>query len=318
MAKDKKKKDKAATAETAADAIPKVKKAKRKRGDRRDGRLVREADSMHKFAGFLLPNRCDNEAVMSELVDMTAVEEFVKMKNADSPDFKYTMFHVICAAVAKVLYDRPKMNYFYAGNRLYERNEISFSFVVKRQFVDSSEEALAIIKLDKESDVSPLEQIYGKVKKFVTHVRSENKTDGTTDIISVLVKSPRPIMRFIIRMLNFLENRDWLPKDLVEFDPYHSSVFISNTGSIKLSAQYHHLTNWGTNSFFILVGEKHLHPFYDENGNVTMKNALELGLTIDERIADGVYFAKSIKLLRKLLQNPELLELPLNTEIEFE
>ena len=49
-----------------------------------------------------------------------------------------------------------------------------------------------------------------------------------------------------------------------------------------------------------------------------MKNALELGLTIDERIADGVYFAKSIKLLRKLLQNPELLELPLQTEIEFE
>ena len=119
-------------------------------------------------------------------------------------------------------------------------------------------------------------------------------------------------------MLNFLENRDWLPRDLVEFDPYHSSVFISNTGSIGLSAQYHHLTNWGTNSFFILVGEKHLHPFYDENGNVTMKNALELGLTIDERIADGVYFAKSIKLLRKLLQNPELLELPLQTEIEFE
>lgn len=315
MAKDKKKKEKAAT---VSEPKEKVKKAKKKRGDRRDGRLVREADSMHKFAGFLLPNRCDNEAVMSELVDMTAVEEFVKMKNSDSPDFKYTMFHVICAAVAKVLYDRPKMNYFYAGNRLYERNEISFSFVVKRQFVDSSSEALAIIKLDKESGASPLEQIYGKVKKFVTHVRSENKTDGTTDIISVLVKSPRPIMKFIISMLNFLENRDWLPRDLVEFDPYHSSVFISNTGSIKLSAQYHHLTNWGTNSFFILVGEKHLHPFYDENGNVTMKNALELGLTIDERIADGVYFAKSIKLLRKLLQNPELLELPLQTEIEFE
>ncbi len=293
-------------------------KKKKKRGDRRDGRLVREADSMHKFVGFLLPNRCDNEAVMSELVDMSAVEEFVKKKNADSPDFKYTMFHVICAAVAKVLYDRPKMNYFYAGNRLYERNEISFSFVVKRQFNDTSSEALAIIKLDKDSDVSSLEQIYGKVKKFVTHVRSENKTDGTTDIISVLVKSPRPIMKFIISVLNFLEARDWLPKDLVEFDPYHSSVFISNTGSIKLSAQYHHLTNWGTNSFFILVGEKHLHPFYDENGNITMKNALELGLTIDERIADGTYFAKSIRLLRKLLQNPELLELPLQTEIEID
>ena len=314
----KNKKSGTSSGEGDAISVKQVKKSKKRRGDRRDGRLVREADSMHKFAGFLLPNRCDNEAVMSELVDMSAVEEFVKKKNADSPDFKYTMFHIICAAVAKVLYDRPKMNYFYAGNRLYERNEISFSFVVKRQFVDSSSEALAIIKLDKESDASPLEQVYGKVKKCVTHVGGEKKTDGTTDIISVLVKSPRPIMKFIISVLNFLENRDWLPRDLVEFDPYHSSVFISNTGSIGLSAQYHHLTNWGTNSFFILVGEKHLHPVYDENGNVTMKNALELGLTIDERIADGVYFAKSIKLLRKLLQNPELLELPLQTEIEFE
>ena len=314
----KNKKSGTSSGEGDAISVKQVKKSKKRRGDRRDGRLVREADSMHKFAGFLLPNRCDNEAVMSELVDMTAVENLVKKKNADSPDFKYTMFHIICAAVAKVLYDRPKMNYFYAVNRLYERNEISFSFVVKRQFVDSSSEALAIIKLDKESDASPLEQVSGKVNKFVTHVRGENKTDGTTDIISVLVKSPRPIMKFIISVLNFLENRDWLPRDLVEFDPYHSSVFISNTGSIGLSAQYHHLTNWGTNSFFILVGEKHLHPFYDENGNVTMKNALELGLTIDERIADGVYFAKSIKLLRKLLQNPELLELPLQTEIEFE
>ena len=98
MEKDKKKKEKGAT---VSEPKEKVKKAKKKRGDRRDGRLVREADSMHKFAGFLLPNRCDNEAVMSELVDMTAVEEFVKMKNSDSPDFKYTVFHVICAAVAK-------------------------------------------------------------------------------------------------------------------------------------------------------------------------------------------------------------------------
>lgn len=156
----KNKKSGTSSGEGDAISVKQVKKSKKRRGDRRDGRLVREADSMHKFAGFLLPNRCDNEAVMSELVDMTAVENLVKKKNADSPDFKYTMFHIICAAVAKVLYDRPKMNYFYAGNRLYERNEISFSFVVKRQFVDSSSEALAIIKLDKESDASPPSHIW--------------------------------------------------------------------------------------------------------------------------------------------------------------
>ena len=66
------------------------------------------------------------------------------------------------------------------------------------------------------------------------------------------------------------------------------------------------------------IGEKKLTPFYDEKGNVTMKETIDLGLTIDERIADGFYYSKTIKLLKHLLQHPELLELPANQEVEYE
>ena len=45
-----------------------------------------------------------------------------------------------------------------------------------------------------------------------------------------------------------------------------------------------------------------------------MKDSVELGLTVDERIADGYYYAKSIRLLKKLLDNPELLERPYYVE----
>jgi pyruvate/2-oxoglutarate dehydrogenase complex dihydrolipoamide acyltransferase (E2) component len=47
-----------------------------------------------------------------------------------------------------------------------------------------------------------------------------------------------------------------------------------------------------------------------------MRDSVDLGLTIDERIADGYYYSKTIKLLMKLLENPELLEKPLNAEVE--
>ena len=63
------------------------------------------------------------------------------------------------------------------------------------------------------------------------------------------------------------------------------------------------------------VGEKKLRPFYDEAGNMTMRDSIDLGLTIDERIADGYYYSKTVRLLRKLLENPELLEQPLNAEV---
>ncbi len=48
-----------------------------------------------------------------------------------------------------------------------------------------------------------------------------------------------------------------------------------------------------------------------------MRDSVDLGLTIDERIADGYYYSKTIRLLKKLLENPELLEQPLNTEVDY-
>lgn len=285
---------------------------------RKDGTLVPETDPMHLITPHMVPDRCDNEAVLTELFDMTAVEAYLAKKNADGPEFKYTFFHVICAAIAKVLVLRPRMNRFYAGRRLYDRNDILFAFVVKKKFEDNGAEALAIIKVDKDGEVSPVEQIHGKVKNIVYSVRKENKTEGTTEKMGILTKLPRGLLRFVMSFLNWLDYHGRYPAALMKDDPYFASVFVSNLGSIKMHANYHHLVNWGTNSIFVVIGEKKLTPFFQPDGSVQMRDALELGLTIDERIADGVYFAKSIHLLRRLLSQPELLDEPIQTPVDYE
>lgn len=285
---------------------------------RRDGTLVPETDPMHLITPHMVPDRCDNEAVLTELFDMTAVEAYLAKKNADGPEFKYTFFHVICAAIAKVLVLRPRMNRFYAGRRLYDRNDILFAFVVKKKFEDNGAEALAIIKVDKDGEISPVEQIHGKVKDIVYSVRKENKTEGTTEKMGILTKLPRGLLHFVMSFLNWLDYHGKYPAALMKDDPYFASVFVSNLGSIKMHANYHHLVNWGTNSIFVVIGEKKLTPFFQPDGSVQMRDALELGLTIDERIADGVYFAKSIHLLRRLLSQPELLDEPIQTPVDYE
>jgi pyruvate/2-oxoglutarate dehydrogenase complex dihydrolipoamide acyltransferase (E2) component len=272
---------------------------------------------MHAFMPYLLPNRTDNEAVLSDYAVVENLEKYIAKKNEENPEFKYTVFHAVTAALAKTIYLRPKMNYFYQGHRLYERNDIIFSFAVKRKFEDHSEEALARIKIDKESDISPLEQVYSKVKKFVTKVRKENQTDGATDIISVLCKLPRFLLKFVVWVLRKLDYYGVMPASISNEDPYYSTVFISNLGSIKATASYHHLTNWGTNSIFVIVGEMKLKQITDKDGNVSVKKIIPLGITIDERIADGFYFAKSFKIFRHLIENPELLDRPLQEEIDF-
>ena len=60
---------------------------KRRRGDRKDGRLLRELDSLHFITGIIYPNRCDNEAYISVKVDLTAMNAYLAKKNAEETDF---------------------------------------------------------------------------------------------------------------------------------------------------------------------------------------------------------------------------------------
>ena len=85
-----------------------------------------------------------------------------------------------------------------------------------------------------------------------------------------------------------------------------------------MSASYHHLVDWGTNSFFVIIGEKKWQPVFKKDGTYEMKEMLPMGFTIDERIADGFYFANSVKILRYIMNHPDILEQPLTAAIEFE
>ena len=112
-------------------------------------------------------------------------------------------------------------------------------------------------------------------------------------------------------------NSDLMPSSIIATDPYYCSAVITNLGSLKLDAGYHHMTNWGTNSVFCVIGMIKKRPYYDDDGNVTMRQSVNISLTIDERIADGYYYAKTVRLFKILLENPELLELPLNEKVEY-
>lgn len=135
--------------------------------------------------------------------------------------------------------------------------------------------------------------------------------------MDIFLKMPHWMINLVFKILRRMEFHGVYPTTLMRGDPYYSSCFISNLGSIKMHAQYHHLAEWGTNSFFVIIGEKKPTPFFKEDGSYEVKNALDLSITIDERIADGLYFAKTLKIVKALLANPELLELPIETPVDI-
>ena len=285
----------------------------RKLGDRKDGVYLREISSMHAIMPLIYPNRCDNEAYISECIDLANIRAYLEQKNADSPAYAYNLFQVVVTAILKVITLRPKMNRFIANQTMYQRKEVSAAFTVKKLFDDDGAEALAQIRTKGNETI---EDIHGEIYRQVSFCRSEGK-DASTASMDLVQRFPKFVMRMVGAGARFLDRHGWMPRAVIATDPYYCSAVISNLGSIGLHAGYHHLTNWGTCSVFCVIGEIKKRPFYDEAGKVEMRESVDLGLTIDERIADGYYYARTVKLLRTLLENPALLDRPLNEEVDY-
>lgn len=286
---------------------------KRRWGDRIDATLVRDNDPLHFFMPYLYPNRADNEAFISEQVDLTAVEAYLAKKNAGLTTDKYTLMHVIAAALVRTITLRPKMNRFIKGHRLYQRNDLSLSFVVKKQFADEGKEALAFLKFGPETT---MDSLHAAIMEEIHTCRSD-VVDNSTAGMDKFTKLPRWLMRIAMQGLFLLDYYGRAPQSLVKADPNYATVLMSNLGSIKLNAGYHHLSNWGTCSIFLVIGKKHVAPVFNEDGTYEMRTVLELGITLDERLADGYYYSKSIQLFKHLLQHPELLEERADKEVEL-
>lgn len=286
---------------------------KRRRGDRRDGVLLRNLDPLHVFLPYIYPSRADNEAFISERIDLTNVEDYLAKKNAENPEFEYKLFHVLLAAIIKILALRPKMNRFIKRGRIYQRNKMTAAFMVKKQFRDDAHEAMAFLEFPADSTI---DSVHDALVREITACR-EDSPDQTTSELGSLAKLPRFILEIIVWVIHKLDDAGRLPNSLIASDPNHASAFITNLGSIKLQSGYHHLSNFGTNSLFVIIGAYKFRPIFKDNGSYEMKKTVDIGLTVDERIADGYYYAKTMRLLRKLMEHPELLELPIDEEIEY-
>ena len=71
-----------------------MKQEKRRFGDRKDGTLIRDLDGMHFITPLIYPNRCDNEAYISERIDLGPVNAFLAQKNAQP--IKYQLGVIGC------------------------------------------------------------------------------------------------------------------------------------------------------------------------------------------------------------------------------
>lgn len=277
----------------------------------KDRKRIKDIDGLNQILIDLKPKRCDSDVFINQKIDVTNLVKYIENKKKDNPNITY--FHAFVTAIAKTIYNREKLNRFIANRHVYEHTEVIISFVAKVNFDDKSEEVMIIIPCDKKDTIDTIStKIIDKVSSF------RNKTakkEGANDAITILGKLPNVIRVPVVGILKWCDKHGFLPSSLVKDNLYYSSMIVSNLGSLKCGAIYHNITDFGTCSSLLTMGE-----IKDEeviiNGKKQIRKLCEFGINLDERIADGYYMIKSVKLLQYLFDNPKMLEEEMQKEIK--
>ncbi|HKM11868.1 MAG TPA: 2-oxo acid dehydrogenase subunit E2 [Bacteroidales bacterium] len=274
-------------------------------GDRRDGWRLRNVDPIFSIMPYFMRKRLDSQVYFDVLLPIDEIEDFIKKHKEDIPGL--SMMHIIIAAIVRVFSQRPRLNRFIMRNKLYARNYINISLMIKRSMTDEGEET--VIKLF----FRPTDTLQDVVRK-VQEALEENKSEGESNTIDKLSKFlsglPPFLMRFISSTMICMDRFGILPRSLEEISPWHASFFLSNIGSIGTESVFHHLYEVGTCSMFMAMGRKSTQTITRRSGEVHTFKTMQLKFTFDERVADGFYFASSIRSALKLGQQLEKLLSP--------
>ena len=124
---------------------------------------------------------------------------------------------------------------------------------------------------------------------------------------------PRFILRFLVRMIHFLDYYGKLPASLVALSPFHSSMFFTSMGSLGIKSIFHHLYEIGNIPLFIAFSAMRTENVVQRDGTAKRVRYLDVNMTAEERICNGYYLASCVQEILKNLKNPELLDVPPET-----
>jgi len=276
-----------------------------KLGDRYDGWRLRNVDPMFTVAPFILKSRVDSQVLFEIKVPIDKIEIFIRDHKEEIPNL--SIMHVVMASLVRLMSQRPNLNRFVMWHKIFARNHVNFSIVIKRSMLDTAEET--IIK-PYFLPTDTLQEIVSKTNIELINAIKKSDESSADNLLKLFKFFPDFLLRIVVYLLTILDKIGLMPKIFNYASPFHSSFFLTNLGSIGVESIYHHLYEFGTCSMFVAMGRKKKENIVDKSGEIKSKKSILLKFVLDERICDGFYYARSMRLLEKILSNPSELLLP--------
>lgn len=281
--------------------------ARKKRfGDRNDGYRLRTLDPFYNFIPFIMAKRSDAWTLFEETIEVTETDRWLREKRKEG--YKGLGYlHLFIASYVRVVSQRPMVNRFIAGRRIYARNNIEIVMAVRRGMTSDAGETTIKVEFEPTDTVF---DVYRKMEEKIAEIKEGEEDNGTEAFARIATKLPRFLLKFAIWLLKVMDYFGLIPKALLDVSPFHGSMIITDLGSLGIGPVYHHIYDFGTLPAFIAFGAKRKAVELDNDGNVVQRKYIDYKINTDERICDGYDYAMGFKHFKRYLRHPNELEVP--------
>lgn len=273
--------------------------------DRREGRQLYSLPAYNRITPFLLRRRSDATCFLSDSVEVSGVEKWLREKRA-AGWANLGFLHLIVAAYVRTVSMRPGINRFVAGRRIYARRDIEVVLPVKRSASVTATETSVKVSF---APTDTVFDVYRKLTAATDEVRADISLSAPEKLANSLMRFPRGLLRIAMSFFRLMDYFDWLPRTWLDASPFHASVTMLDLGSLGVPPADPHLADFGTVPCGISFGARRKVHESDGTASGVERHYVDLRIACDERVADSYYFASALKCLKYFLRNPGLLEL---------
>ncbi len=281
----------------------------------KEGRRVKTLDPMAYVSPFIMKTRNTSLNYIRDSFDIEKAEAYIHKKRKEGLT-SFGMIHLLLAVYARSVSQRPAINRFIRGQRIYSRDRnIEVMMTIKKEMTLESPDTCIKFYM---TPFDTANDIYHNFNKLIEENKSKS-SDGDSAFdktAKILTYIPGVLLRGTVALLRFLDYFGLLPRFLTHISPFHASIAITSMGSLGIPPIYHHLYDFGNIPVFLSYGAKRKENVLTKDGVVQTKRFVDFTVVTDERICDGYYFASALKLMKSLLANPEQLDFPPENIIE--
>lgn len=283
-------------------------------GLRADGKRLKRIDPIQKIVPYIMKRRFDAQNMSHFDCPCESFDVFIKSEREKGVSIKY--MDIIMAGLLRVIATYPRLNRFVINGRIFKRNEICISFVVKKGLSETASDSLVKLKFRGHESIYEVKE---KIDKAIVENAKMEANNGTDKLARLLTLTPNFLIKLVMEAIRFFDKHGLLPKVLLDLSPFHTSCFVTNLKSIKGPSILHHLYDFGTTGIFLSMGKESLVPVVN-NGQMVVGKQMPIDFVLDERFCDGYYFVHALNYLKKLYMNPEILasrleQLPEDVEV---